>query len=150
MWDRDLLQQIFRFGLVGVIGFLVDAGVLAALINLFDTGPFWPRAVSFPTALCVTWYLNSKWTFAAAGISPLSSRSGRYVLVQILGVLVNYLVYTAVLLFSPFVTLSTAIAALALASFAGMFVNFFGARSWVFRTQKQKADMRSPIEPQPR
>ncbi len=68
---RLRLRPPARFGafaVVGAVGFLVDAGVLTALVNGLGANPYAARAVSFPAAVTATWWLNRRWTFAPAGI----------------------------------------------------------------------------------
>ena len=60
----DLIRQFLRFGVVGVIGFVVDAGTLAILLNLgLGLGLYGGRVVSFLLAMTVTWALNRRFTF---------------------------------------------------------------------------------------
>ena len=128
---RQTLAQLSRFGVVGVIGFTVDGGLLYLLmLQAFD--PFLARALTFPTAVTVTWYLNRRWTFAARAAPTGRGRDyWRYVLVQVAGAASNYAAYAVILLFvSP--TPAHALGALALGALLGLLVNFAGSRWWVF------------------
>jgi hypothetical protein len=55
-------EEFFRFGLVGVVGFAVDASTLAVMLAA-SAGVFWGRAVSYVAAASGTWVLNRSWTF---------------------------------------------------------------------------------------
>ena len=72
-------SRFLRFALVGVVGFVVDAGVLQALITLAGWGPIAARAVAVPVALFATWLLNSTVTFPLShggpAIAPLRATS---------------------------------------------------------------------------
>jgi putative flippase GtrA len=46
---------------VGVIGFAVDATILALMLSL-GMGIYWGRACSFVTAAGCTWAINRSWT----------------------------------------------------------------------------------------
>ena len=124
--DSRLRRQILRYGVVGGLGFMVDAGVLYALIawgsNLYSA-----RVVSFAAAVTVTWALNRSWTFEQRGRGGAGRSYVGYALVQVAGASVNFLIYISVLEFlSP--TPDNAILALAFGSAVGLVVNFIGAR----------------------
>ena len=127
--QRRVIIEAFRFG---AVGFLVDAGVLYLLVSL-GIGPLLARCVSFPTALAATWLLNSRWTFGAYRSATSRTRQAAgYVAVQLAGVAVNYAVYAASLSLTGRTSLGS-VAALAIASAAGMVVNFTGSRMFVFK-----------------
>lgn len=125
-----LLSQILRFGVVGTIGFAIDGGVLVGLIEI-GMNPFVARLISFPTAVVVTWWLNRIWTFKAIHAGTVGGQVSGYFGVQLVGVCVNYAAYAAVLAVLDATSLN-ALAALAVGSALGMFVNFFGAKYVVF------------------
>ena len=58
-------RQMLSFGFIGVIGFLVDAGVLYGAL-LCGLGLYAGRAVSYMAAVTVTWRLNRSYTFERA------------------------------------------------------------------------------------
>ena len=60
-----LLPEGFpAFFVVGTIGFIVDAGVLAVLVHGYGQGNYSSRMVSFAVAVTVTWLLNRTFSFA--------------------------------------------------------------------------------------
>lgn len=125
-------RELWRFVVIGGVGFVVDAGLLYLLLQ-FIPAPFLLRLVTFPVAVTVTWWLNRSWTFAdrPSGAST-SQEYGLYVAVQVVGAAVNYLAYSAVLLrygTSP----ELAMLGMVVGSACGLFVNFAGARLVVFR-----------------
>jgi putative flippase GtrA len=134
-----LVGQIGRFAAVGVLGFCVDGGILYALITT-GRGPYLARAISFPVAVSVTWYLNRNWTFVVgnSGASKGKQYAG-YFAVQITGALANYACYVAVLQFiEP--TARVALLALAIGAMLGLIVNFLGARLLVFSAHAHVSD----------
>ena len=126
------VSRIVLFGLVGVAGFAVDAGVLAVVMEAL--GAYWGRALSFSLAVLATWALNRRTTFAdrPSGLSLLEEIA-RYFAAMCAGGAVNYAVYaSAVAIFGadgvgPF-------AGLAAGSLAGMAVNLTLAQVAVFRS----------------
>lgn len=131
-----LLSQMMRFGVVGTIGFCVDGGVLVSLIQL-GVDPYLARLMSFPVAVLATWWLNRVWTFAGRPGRPIAGQVTGYFAVQIIGALVNYLVYAAVLSTLDATSLN-ALLALAIGSIAGMTLNFLGARHIVFSDRERQ------------
>jgi putative flippase GtrA len=121
-----LSRQVVRYGAVGALGFLVDGGLLYLLVAE-GVNPHYARLVSFTVALTVTWALNRAWTFQARGTVGAGRSYVGYLLVQLAGLLTNYLFYALVLYFlEP--TPGNAVLGLAVGSFFGLLVNFTGAR----------------------
>jgi putative flippase GtrA len=123
------LSQLIRFGMAGVAGFLVDAGVLQVTLAL-GMSFYLGRAISFFAAATATWLINRRLTFAHAGQRPASFQEWwRYVGAMIVGGAVNYavsaLMFHGVLQADP----RSAIIAVAVGSIAAMAVNFIAARA---------------------
>lgn len=127
----ELPLQIIRFGAVGGVGFIID-GTLLWLLITFDLNPFVARAFSFPAAVVATWLLNRNWTFRATRNANGKSQFRLYFSVQLVGSLVNYLVYSAVI--GVFGTASaTVFWGFVAGSAVGSVLNFCGARLIAFR-----------------
>jgi putative flippase GtrA len=122
------MNRFLRFVLVGGIGFVVDAGVLALLLAATQLDPFLARLVSIGLALTATWMLNRHLTFAPSS-RGLAREGTRYGGVGIATSLVNYLVYSALLLAMP---ATPPLAALAVASLVAMALSFLGYSRLVF------------------
>ena len=60
-----LVGELFRFGVVGVAGFVVDAAVLELGLRL-GTGPWVGRVFSYLAGATTTFHLNRAWTFRSA------------------------------------------------------------------------------------
>lgn len=123
-----------RFAAVGVIGFVVDGGLLQLLVSGLGSEPITARFVSFPLAVLVTWALNRSFTFGQSneGMRAAVHSAARYFLVSIGGTLVNFTIY--VLLITEFDWLRTLpIVALAVASLAALASNYVGAKFLAFR-----------------
>ncbi len=128
--------QFLRFCVVGTVGFLVDVAVLYAAVGLL--GWYAARVLSFMAAVTVTWWFNRRFTFAHAaqrdnssGAAVILSEYCKYVGSMLGGAVVNYVAYvvTLRLVHGPF----AGVAGVAAGSIAGLAVNFFAARFFVFR-----------------
>ena len=135
--NRLMVKQIFRFGLVGTVGFLVDAGVLSALVMLTSCGPYVARIFSYLCAATVTWYLNRKITFQVLNDVSLKREWLRYIFANTLGALLNYGVFV-VLVFTLSEVRTYPVLGVAAGSLAGMIVNFSISRVYVFGIKKGK------------
>lgn len=123
--------QLIRFALVGVFGFLVDAGSLQAYLAIMPGHFFSGRAISYLAAASTTWALNARFTFG----QPTRSRFRQwrhFVLFNLSGGAVNYGVYAALIATEPFVGSHPALG-VAIGSVSGLGVNFAVSRKFVFR-----------------
>jgi putative flippase GtrA len=125
---QQLGGQFLRFCLVGAVGFVVDAGVLEALVRFDLAGLYLGRVLSYLVAATATWWLNARFTFRAAGDWH------RYVAINAVGAVVNYAVYAAVLWAVPAVKALPSLAVAAGAAVA-LLVNFSANRALVFRAR---------------
>lgn len=123
------MKKLIRFAIAGGIGFIVDAGVLSALLALTPLGPFLARIIAITLAMASTWVFNRNFTFDRSGRS-LAAEGFRYGSVGVTAALVNYGLYSALLLSLPALQ---PLAAMAVASIAAMVFSFFGYSRFVFR-----------------
>ncbi len=124
-----LWRQIWRFGLVGVVGYIVNAGLVEVFVS--DVGPVKAQILAFPAAVTVTWWLNRRFTFAASPHSPHHEWL-RYVLANMLGWGANNGCYLWMVFSIPLAYQHPAIA-VAVGSLAGMVLNFSTSRLIVFK-----------------
>ena len=121
--------QAFRFGIVGALATVTHMVVLVTLVELGGLHPTLSTAVAFTVAVLTSFQLNRSWTFASRGrrITQLP----RFVLIQILGLLLNTGIMTLVydVLHWHYLT------ALALWVLVVPPVTFVLQRYWTFRPQ---------------
>jgi putative flippase GtrA len=135
MKRRSGLRKVLSFGLVGVVGFAIDAGVVTLLIGA--VGPFGARLVSFPLAVLTTFLLNSRLTFAHRGTTPAQTGTFlRYFGSMLAGGGINWAVYGTLMGMAADRGLTPAFA-VALGSLAGMAANLFLADRFVFRAVRR-------------
>jgi putative flippase GtrA len=135
---RGLISgQFLRFGIVGGIGFLVDAGLLWLLLQL-GLGYYSGRLASFLAAATTTWILNRSFTFRResprtgdpAPTHPMGEWLA-YLGLMAIGGVVNYGVYAASIESSELVRRLPAVG-VAFGSIAGMAINFWSAKTMIF------------------
>jgi putative flippase GtrA len=130
---QKAILQFLRFGVVGVAGFLVDAGVLTAMLWL-GLGPYAGRVVSYLAAASTTFVLNRAWTFRTASReAPVAAQWGQFVLLNLVGFVANYGTY-AMLVAGTQIVAAHPVIGVAAGSVAGMFINFGLSRRYVFKT----------------
>ncbi len=145
-WLREILEtdivsklletRFFRFLVVGTIGFSVDAILLLAL-DALGGGPYFSRAVSFPTAMLVTWLLNRSWTFSGHQSDDRTKELARYVTVNCLAAVANIGAYTIAIETVPLLR-NYLIIPLGLGAIAGLFVNYTGMKLFVFAQHRSE------------
>lgn len=128
------LKQLLKFGVVGTIGFFVDAGALVLFIHIWSN-LYWGRIVSFFIAVCCTWILNRNYTFKTSRSSLILNEWIRYLIANSFGAVLNYGVY-AFLLFKIDLIAQWPVLGVAAGSLAGLFANYLNSRSFVFRKKQ--------------
>ncbi|MGN2244301.1 GtrA family protein [Frateuria sp. GZRR33] len=131
-----LRREAGLFAIGGVLGLLVDAGTVQALVGWGGWNPYLARALTFMLAATVTWAWNRRHTFAhrASGRSPAAEWL-HWMALMGLGACVNYAIYAALLLSFDPLTRWPALAAAAGSAVAAL-VNFSTARGMLFRQSK--------------
>jgi len=127
-----LAVQFGKFGIVGVIGFVVDAAVVYALVFGAGMEFFAARVPSFMAAATTTFALNRAFTFRGAAAEPLHRQWLKFLAANAFGGVVNYGV--SVGLEAAFLVVEThPVLAVAAGSVAGMFFNFAASKHLVFK-----------------
>ena len=125
-----LISQFLKFGVVGVLGFMVDTSVVYALrhrLGLYGAG-----VVAFVVAASANWVMNHLWTFRGQGSLPLHQEWARYMAANLGGFVLNRGTYAILVTFVA-VCAEQPVLAVAAGSIAGMGVNFVLSRTVVFR-----------------
>jgi putative flippase GtrA len=130
---RHLLGEAFRFGLVGVAGYIVDITVLLLVVRL-GVDPFSARVPSFIAAASATWFLNRRFTFRAPSARQGAVRRqwAMFVVLMLPGAAVNYGTYALLLAHWPPAQRHLALP-VAAGALAGMTLNFLVSKRIVFR-----------------
>jgi putative flippase GtrA len=131
-----IVEQVPAFAAIGVIGYVVDAGITFVCARYFGLSPELARPPGFILATIVNYVLNRSITFRHAR-SPLARSFVRYWLVASLGLGINYAVYSACVVLAPIAGMAVTPAILPLFVAAGsgvaMMLTFLGFRFFAFR-----------------
>jgi putative flippase GtrA len=126
-------SEVARFAVVGAVGFVVDAGLMHCLFSYVGWSPFVARSVSFPVALTTTFLLNRHWSFQ--GFRASASRAyATYAAIQIVGALLNLLIFSVCLLLAP-PFYERPVIALAIGSAVAMLFNYHAGARLVFQAR---------------
>jgi putative flippase GtrA len=129
-------RQLLTFCIGGVLGFVVDAGVLQLLVIGLAWDRYTGRLISFLCAATATWLFNRRYTFQGPRRHALPVEWARYVLAMGGGFACNFTVYSALVYFFN-IDRQWLILAVAAGSVAGLGVNYTASRYWVYRHHRQ-------------
>lgn len=126
-----MVRQFARFGVVGLLGLVIDTAAVYALrrsLGLYGAG-----VVAYFLAASGNWALNRVWTFRGQGRTGAAYRQWALFLVtNLAGFVLNRGAYALLVTFLPAAAAQPVIATSA-GAVAGMFVNFSLSRRVVFR-----------------
>jgi putative flippase GtrA len=148
---RKLISQFARFGVIGVIGLVVDVGVFNALhLTVFSpshvaNGPLWAKVISTSLAIIVNWLGNRYWTFRTERRKHWVREAIEFALISVGGLLIAL----GCLWFSEYVldlrslladNIATNVVGLAL----GTAFRFAFYRFWVYNPKRSKTLVTPP------
>jgi putative flippase GtrA len=125
-----LSARVVRFLIAGAVGFVVDVGILTALVWL-GADPRPARLASFLAAMTVTWLINRSTTFGDRAGAPTLSEFLRYATASAVAAIINLGVYMGLVTWGePF--RSWPVLAVTIATALSMAVNFWSYLKVVF------------------
>jgi putative flippase GtrA len=131
-----IAEQVPAFVAIGLIGYVVDAGITYLCAKYLGLSPVLARPPGFIVATIVNFFLNRWITFRYAR-TPLASSFVRYCLVASVGLTVNYAFYSACVALAPSAGIVATPAILplfvAVGSGVAMAFTFVGFRFFAFR-----------------
>ncbi len=130
--DASFFRRLPGFVVVGAIGFIVDAAILTVLMTGFSFDHYSARAISFTAAVTITWYLNRRWVFNRRNVPMTGREYSAYVLVQIIGAIINLVIFVIVIELVPGLA-TVPVIPLAIGAVAGLLFNFTASNFFVFR-----------------
>jgi putative flippase GtrA len=133
------LRRFASFTTVGVVGFIVDAGILSALVHAWEWPHYAARVLSFAAAVTVTWSLNRRCVFAKT--NDATREYGAYFGVQAIGAVINLGTYVVVILVLPSLA-RVPVLPLTAGAALGFLFNYSALARWVYAAAPSAA--RSP------
>lgn len=130
---RKIIFEIIKFGVVGVLGFVVDA-FLVLLLNSY-IGAYGARFISFTCAVITTWALNRSFTFKYNGSNDRRVvEFVKYAMSMCIGGAANLICYSLIIASKPH-TNENILFATAIGSVAGLFFNFSLSKIFIFKVK---------------
>lgn len=129
---------LLRFGVVGCVGFVVDAAILQLLAHGAHVDAIPAQVPAFGVAVVVTWMLNRVWTFRATGRTGRVRQAALYLGVQCAGAATNFVVYSSLLLIDPDLN-NWLVVPLAIGAVVAMGLTFLGSKHLAFRERRPLA-----------
>ncbi|MBZ9603880.1 GtrA family protein [Phyllobacterium chamaecytisi] len=123
------MKRLTGFLLVGIVGFLIDGGILLCLTEIFHIEVILARLASFPAAMVTTWLLNRTFVFTS-NPSVSFAEFFKYFTVQGTGAIINFTVYSVLVTITRLSDYP--VIALAIAALLAMIFNYAGANKIVF------------------
>lgn len=129
--QQNFSKRFLKFGVVGVLGFIVDSGVLYAAIGL-GLDHYSARGLSFFCAVTVTWLANRRLTFSRMD-RPTLAEWLRYVMANMSGSALNLGIYT-ILVSNIIFFEKYPIVGVGIGSISGLCLNYNLSRRIVFKS----------------
>ncbi|MCM2291713.1 GtrA family protein [Allorhizobium sp. BGMRC 0089] len=123
------MKKLFRFACVGSFGFVIDVSLFFLLLHHTGVGPFAARGLAIAAATMIAWLLNRRFTFGASK-RAIVVEGFRYGSVGSIAALVNFGLYSGLLLAMPALN---PYAALIIASLSATALSYIGYGRFVFR-----------------
>jgi putative flippase GtrA len=102
-----------------------------------DFGHYGARAISFTVAVTTTWYINRRWVFERGAIEMTGREYTSYLLVQVIGAVINLSVFVAVIEFVPGLV-EIPVVPLALGAAVALVFNFSASSRFVFVDSRKR------------
>ncbi len=133
----EIMQhRLFKFAVVGGIGFLVDTAVFSLFYYLVEIPIFSSRVIAFVVAATATWAGNRAFTFGDREQSAKAKQWQKHMVAALCSAIPNLGVFKLVIFafgdqgVMPFVALVAGI-------LVGMFSNYFLSSKWVFANKER-------------
>lgn len=89
---KMLIQQFFRFGIVGILSFGIDYGLLILLTDAVGFEYIYSSAVSYGVSVLVNYFLSMRFVFQGKEDRNKFLEAGIFVFLSMIGLLFNQMI----------------------------------------------------------
>lgn len=89
---KNLLEQIFKFGVVGFFCFLIDFGITTGLTNIFGVHYLISKFLGFVISAIVNYLLSIKFVFTQKKEMDKNKEFTGFIILSAIGLLINEIV----------------------------------------------------------
>ena len=83
------VHRFLKFSVVGIIGAVIDFGLLNILVRLAGVPKFWANVCSFSVAVLSNFTWNRLWTYPESRQRPIVPQLAQFALVNVIGLALN-------------------------------------------------------------
>ncbi len=84
-----LIEQILKFGVVGVLAFIVDFGVMTALVEYAHMSPIIAAGISFVVSVTFNYLASMRFVFVPREDLSRSSQLAIFLALSVVGLIIN-------------------------------------------------------------
>ncbi|WP_289460751.1 GtrA family protein [Lactobacillus intestinalis] len=88
---KKLIEQILRFGIVGILAFIIDYGLMVFCTEILGIYYLWSSLISFTVSVIFNYIMSVKWVFSVENGKTQSQNLVFFVTFSILGLGINQL-----------------------------------------------------------
>ena len=89
---KKLIEQIFRFGIVGVLAFIIDYGLMVFCTEVLGIYYLWSSLISFTVSVIFNYVMSVKWVFNVDNGKTQTQNLIFFVTFSIIGLGINQLI----------------------------------------------------------
>lgn len=86
---KKLLEQIVKFGIVGVLAFVIDYAVLFALVEFFHMDSIAAATISFTVSVIFNYLASMKYVFVGRADQSKRTQFIIFIVLSVIGLLIN-------------------------------------------------------------
>lgn len=86
---KKLLEQIVKFGIVGVLAFVIDYAVLFALVEFFHMDSIAAATISFTVSVIFNYLASMKYVFVGRADQSKRTQFIIFIILSVIGLLIN-------------------------------------------------------------
>jgi putative flippase GtrA len=141
---KKLIEQFAKFGVVGVIAFFIDFGVMVFLTEVFGINPIVSAAISFVVSVTFNYFASMRYVFTHKEGMSRRAEFAIFVVLSVIGLGINELVMWFGVDILVWNYMFVKICATAIV----MFWNFFSRKKWLDAGDDPQAADHGPSDAQ--